>query len=100
MSKQNLKTDNIEIMITTNKNTKPVPLTKDMLYIPKKKDQADSVKTVVEDKQTTIDEDNKKEKEEAKYSNISKYPFTDETLKSLINKLNLLFANSFISCFA
>jgi hypothetical protein len=62
-------------MITTNKNTKPVPLTKDMLYIPKKKDEADSVKSVVEEKQTAKDEDKEKEKEEAKYSNISKYPF-------------------------
>lgn len=69
-----LKIDNIEIMITTNRNAKPVPLTKDMLYVPKKKDETDSVKPVVEEK-TSKDEDKEKEKEEAKYSNISKYPF-------------------------
>lgn len=69
-----LKIDNIEIMITTNRNAKPVPLTKDMLYVPKKKDETDSVKSVVEEK-TSKDEDKEKEKEEAKYSNISKYPF-------------------------
>ena len=69
-----LKIDNIEIMITTNRNAKPVPLTKDMLYVPKKKDETESVKSVVEEK-TSKDEDKEKEKEEAKYSNISKYPF-------------------------
>ena len=69
-----LKIDNIEIMITTNRNAKPVPLTKDMLYVPKKKDETDSAKSVVEEK-TSKDEDKEKEKEEAKYSNISKYPF-------------------------
>ena len=75
MSKQKLKIDNIEIVIMTNKNTKPIPLTKDMLYIPKKKDEADSVKSVFEEKQTSKDEEKEKEKEEAKYSNISKFPF-------------------------
>ena len=61
---QKLNIDNIEIMITTNKKDKPVPLTKDMLYIPKNKDEADSVKSVVEEKQTTKDEEKEKEEEE------------------------------------